>query len=60
MFFNKNLPIGHTISADDMIIRRPGLGMPPAKLIELVDSRLLREAEQYSPVTSDYFEDESF
>lgn len=39
----RNLPAGHALMVDDLTLRRPGSGIPPSQLHDVVGSRLQRE-----------------
>jgi N-acetylneuraminate synthase/N,N'-diacetyllegionaminate synthase len=48
----RDLPAGHTLTADDLTIKRPGTGIEPWRLPELPGRRLRRPAEADTPITS--------
>ncbi len=39
----RELPAGHTISAADLVLKKPGTGIPPHRLAEIVSRRLRRD-----------------
>ena len=40
IFFSKNLPAGHEIQRDDLVIVRPAIGLPPACVDQIVGKKL--------------------
>lgn len=47
----RELPAGHILSAADLTIKRPGTGIEPWRLTELIGRRLRRTAEADTPLT---------
>jgi len=41
----RDLPAGHVLEAGDLTIKRPGTGIPPAELDEIIGQRLTREVK---------------
>jgi sialic acid synthase SpsE len=52
----RDLPAGHTLTDDDLTIKRPGTGMEPWHLPDLLGRRLCRAAEADTPLTSSHIE----
>lgn len=52
------LPAGHVLTADDLVAKKPGGGLPPADREALVGRRLLRPLEADARVTLDVVEPE--
>ena len=53
----KNLKAGTKLTADDLDVKRPGTGLPPDKISELVGKTLLRDIEGNTLITeADIFE----
>jgi sialic acid synthase SpsE len=50
------LPAGHTLTAADLTIKRPGTGLEPWRLPELPGRRLRQPAEADTPITSSHIE----
>lgn len=49
----RNLDAGHVIAASDVAIKRPGLGIEPWRLEEIIGSKLLRPIEADVPIADD-------
>lgn len=47
----RDLPIGSRLTADDLVIKRPGTGISPADLARVIGSRLTRGAQADQPLT---------
>ena len=47
----KDLKVGTTLSMDDLEVKRPGTGIPPDKIKELVGKKLLRDIEGGALIT---------
>jgi N-acetylneuraminate synthase/N,N'-diacetyllegionaminate synthase len=50
-----DLPEGHSLRAEDIVFRRPGHGLPPARADELVGKRLRRTVSRGTPFVADDF-----
>ena len=57
LYFVKNLPIGSILKETDIRRIRPGHGLPPKFLNDLIGKRLIRNVESGDPVTLDCFDD---
>lgn len=49
------LPAGHVLEAGDLMMRRPGLGLSPARVTEILGRRLVRDLDAEHVLTSDDF-----
>ena len=47
----KGLKAGTKLTADDLDFKRPGTGLPPKKISELIGKTLLRDIEESMPIT---------
>jgi N-acetylneuraminate synthase/N,N'-diacetyllegionaminate synthase len=50
----RELPAGHTLSRADLAIKRPGTGLSPARLEEIIGRALARPIEADMPVTEEH------
>lgn len=50
LYYANDLSAGHPLAECDLLVRRPSLGLSPAKLSEIVGKRLLTDVKRYSPV----------
>lgn len=57
LYFVKEMKAGYLIGPDDIRSVRPGFGLPPKFLPELLGKRLSRSVKAATPVTSDAFDD---
>ena len=48
---SKDLKAGTKLTADDFDFKRPGTGLPPKKISELIGKTLLRDIEGSTPIT---------
>ena len=48
----RTLPAGHLLSSADLAFKKPGFGMPPSALHEVVGRRLRRELLADEPLSS--------
>ena len=55
LYFTRNLQAGETVQPGDIRSVRPGLGLPPKWLPQLIGRPLSRPAGQYEPVEFQHF-----
>lgn len=56
LYFVKELKAGDYITADSVLSVRPGFGLPPKHLFELIGKRAARNITMNTPVSWDHFE----
>tara|TARA_Y100001968_G_C19454442_1_gene771567 strand:- start:6448 stop:7494 length:1047 start_codon:yes stop_codon:yes gene_type:complete len=56
LYFANNFEKGHILLKEDLIIRRPSLGLSPTCLDSLVGNKLKLKVEKYQPTSSSCFE----
>jgi N-acetylneuraminate synthase len=56
LFFVRDLPAGHVVGADDIRSVRPGIGLAPKYLDDLIGRRLAKPVKAANPVSWDYLE----
>jgi N-acetylneuraminate synthase len=57
LYFTRSLKAGEEIQPGDISSVRPGFGLPPKWLPELIGKRLANAAKQYTPVSRHYFDE---
>ena len=57
LWFSRDLAPGHVLKAEDIRRVRPGFGMPPSKLNELLGKKLVREVHLGEAVSLDLLSD---
>jgi sialic acid synthase SpsE len=55
LYFVRDLPLGTTISADDIRAIRPGFGLAPSTIERIIGRSTRRSVTRGSPVTWDDF-----
>ncbi len=50
---NKNIPEGKVITEDDLVVKRPGSGIHPSMIAQVVGRRALKDIEIDEPITWD-------
>lgn len=55
IWFTRELSAGHTVTPGDIIVRRPGNGLPPARFDSLVGRQLRSAVEFGTPTAEDCF-----
>jgi len=53
LVLSRSLPAGHALREGDVVVRRPGTGLPPAKLSEVMGRKLAADCEAGTPLRSD-------
>lgn len=56
IYFSKHLKSGHEINPNDLLVRRPSLGLEPYKFCELIGKKLKKDVSQYEPVKLKLFD----
>lgn len=56
LYYCKDLPVGHIVSESDIISIRPGVGLKPKYLKQLINNTLNHSVKHGEPVSADDFE----
>ena len=56
LYFSDNYSTGHVIKKDNLMIRRPSLGLHPSKIDQLIGKKLKISVKKYQPLDINFFE----